>query len=135
MKLTTVAAIIVVSLAMTGQASAGFFSGNDLYAKCTAPASFAACAGYVEGILDAGEGEATAAEFLQVQQGAKVQPGATGLIKGTLLGFHWCLRDRVTAGQAIDVVTAFLRNNPALRDGLAPGLVAMALQQAWPCSL
>jgi hypothetical protein len=129
-KLTTAAAIIVISLVITGRASGGFITGNMLYANCTSSTSVerAICIGYVEGVLDAGEDEGTYAWFLQGAKAPQKDP------KATLGGVRWCSRETVTAGQAVDVVTAFLRNNPAYRDSNAPGLVARALQQAWPCS-
>jgi hypothetical protein len=123
MKFTTMAIIIVTSgLAMTEQARGNFLDGNDLYAKCTAPASFAHCVGYIEGILDAGE---TEAGFASSQQDPGV-PWPKGIIKGTLGGFRWCLRETVTAGQAVDVVTQFLRDNASRRDGGGASLVAWA---------
>jgi hypothetical protein len=126
-KLTSTAAIIVISLTMIGQANGMFLDGNDLYAKCTTstPVERAICVGYVEGVLDAGEVEATLAWR---QQRAKPP------YQATLEGERWCAPDGITAGQAVDVVTAFLRNNPAVRQATADSLVAGALEQAWPCS-
>src|SRR5437899_662708 len=110
----SIAATVIISLAMTGRASGGSFDGNDLYARCTSSASWdrALCAGYITGILDAGQTEAAFAWF---QRGAQVQQGAGGL-EETLGGFRWCPRETVIAGQAVDVVTKFLRDNPAIRD-------------------
>jgi hypothetical protein len=119
------AAIMVISLAMTSRAIGGFVSGNDLYAWCTssiASAYYLQCIGYVQGIEDAAEGEG----FIQGAQGAKG-------FRETGFGFRWCLRDGITAGQAVEVVTQFLRNHPAIRDSTAAELVANAMQEAWPC--
>ncbi len=129
--LRSITAAIIVFLAMMDRASGAFFDGNDLYAKCTSFASFdrAQCIGYVMGILDAG---GTEAAFAWVQQGAKGPMKRPN--EETLGGFRWCPRETVTAGQAVDVVIKFLRDNPSIRDaGAAPGLVAMAMQQAWSC--
>jgi hypothetical protein len=132
MALLSIAATIIISLAMTDRARALFWDGNKLYAKCIDPASQLECIGYVMGVLDA----ATATAYFEevVHQGAKPQPDRPDLVnKATLLGFRWCLRVGVEAGQAVDDVTNFLRDNPAYRDAAAPDLIAMAMQRAWPC--
>jgi hypothetical protein len=63
-------ATIVILLATTSRASGEFLEGNALYAKCTSstPDSRALCVGYVEGVLDAGETEAT---FALLQEGVR----------------------------------------------------------------
>jgi hypothetical protein len=99
--------------------------GTALYATCTSSAydNRAQCIRYVQGVLDAGETEGT---FAMLQEGAK------GFTR-TIGGFRWCPPERVTAGQSADIVTKFVRENPAVRDAAAPGLVTEAMYEAWPC--
>jgi hypothetical protein len=130
MVLLSIVAAIIISLAMTDRASGGFVGGNDLYATCTDRASRLECVGYVMGVLDAASSEAVSEQF---QQGRGVKRDRPDINEATLSGFRWCLRETVTVGQAVDVITNFLHDNPAYRDNAAPGLVAMAMQRAWPC--
>jgi hypothetical protein len=131
-KLATAAAIIVISLTLTGRA--GMVDGNKLYEQCTSSSLVeqAHCDGFIVGIVEAGE--ATAVGLWATQNWGQKVPWPKDVTKGTVAGFSWCLRETVTAGQAIDAAKAFLRNNPAHRDAGASGLVAMAMQQTWPCS-
>ena len=142
MKLTA-AAIIVISLVMTGQANAQFKSGNDLHAFCNSPNNHyeeVNCFGYILGVTDAGMTDflVTARQArLAYQRGEPVPPPTSlpkGYRKGTLEGAEWCPSDNVTAGQVVDVVKAYLRNKPAYRDRPAPSLVVSALRDAWPCT-
>src|SRR5262249_12120537 len=110
MKLTTAACVIVISLAMIGRASGGWLDGNQLYAKCTSssPVEQALCTGYIQGVFDAGDGAWTMLRIWQ-QQGVKLSPEVT------ISEFRWCAPERMTAGQATDVVTQFLRSMPDVR--------------------
>jgi len=120
----SIAVTIIISLVMTDRASGGFMNGNELYADCTSskPDDLAACVSYVEGVIDAG---ATQHSFFveAARQGSKAPPPKGSVVEGT-----------VKARQAVDAVVAFLRNNPADRDASASSLVAVAAEQAWPCS-
>jgi Rap1a immunity proteins len=66
------------------------------------------------------------------RQPVLLQEGTRGF-KETIGGFRWCPPETITAGQAVDVATKFLRDNPAVRDAAASGLVAKAMYEAWPC--
>jgi len=134
----SIAVTIIISLVMTDRASGGFMNGNELYADCTSskPDDLAACVSYVEGVIDAG---ATQHSFFveAARQGSKAPPPKGSVVEGTVGivgGSQWCLRKTVKARQAVDAVVAFLRNNPADRDASASSLVAVAAEQAWPCS-
>jgi hypothetical protein len=50
-----------------------------------------------------------------------------------VLGFHACIRDGVTVTQIADVVKLWLQKHPENRDYAAAGLVAAALEEAFPC--
>jgi hypothetical protein len=50
-------------------------------------------------------------------------------------GWHVCFRSlNVTVQQLADVVKLWLQNHPEKRDLEAPGLVAEALEEAFPCN-
>jgi Ssp1 endopeptidase immunity protein Rap1a len=129
-----IAATVLILLATTGrangqtvEATTGFVDGNGLYAMCTSNKSVdrVQCISYVEAILDAGTAEAIFT--LEVQQGGK------GSAYPSIAGFRWCSSDKITAGQAADVVTKFLRDNPKNRHNGAAYLVAHAMTDAFPC--
>jgi hypothetical protein len=85
-----------------------FYSGNDLYAKCTAPAhslDTLLCGGMVGGLADA---------FIR---------------DGTM-----CLPKGVNIGQAVDVVVAYLRAHPETRRYTMASEAAQALGHAFPCA-
>jgi hypothetical protein len=94
------------------QAAAAFKNGNRLWSLCSQPPNSVAkaeCAGYVLGVVDA------------IKEDDAVN------------GFTACLPTEVTTVQVVDVVTDYLRQNPAERHYLAAGLVARALARAFPC--
>jgi hypothetical protein len=110
--------ILLASLATEAKAGLAFVDGNQLYSDCTSSDYFfrGGCLRYVLGIYDAAETEA-------------IWIGG----HSTILGWHWCAPDGITAGQIVDVVVRHLRDNPQDRHLDAPGLIAKALSQAWPC--
>jgi hypothetical protein len=75
------------------------------------------CSGYVAGVADA---------MLQNDLMAKNSEGVGG--------WHACFRTHPTVGQLANVVKQWLQSHPEKRDNGAAGLVAEALQQAFPCS-
>jgi hypothetical protein len=102
--------------AMPGVALADYESGNSLLRVCTAGPSDptyyqhrARCGAYIAGIADAADRQKT-------EDHAVCVPGA------------------VTAGQATDVVVAYLKAHPASRHRPAGILVIDALSNAFPCS-
>jgi hypothetical protein len=92
-------------------------SGNDLYSRCinvdsrTAVADDFMCFGYVSGVADAMVAN-----------------------NNEIAGFRECLRVGLTRLQLSDVVEKWLQNHPEKRDFSAPGLVAHAFAEAFPCS-
>jgi hypothetical protein len=116
------AAILAVSLAATGTASAEFKTGNDLYSECTAPADwqrrFLFCHGYIEGIADAEDLEG-------LRESGFMDPKA----KRNAL----CLPAGVQLGQLKDVVVQYLEGHPERRHRSAAALVELALSAAFPC--
>ena len=87
--------------------SEGFYSGNDLYAKCTAAEGSLErvyCIGIMAGLADAFE---------------------TG---GTT-----CLPKNASVGQVMDVVVIYLRDHPQSRHFTMASEAARALNSAFPC--
>lgn len=99
--------VMLAAVLSTLPSNAAFQDGNKLYEACQErPKDF--CLGYVMGITD-------------VMQ------------TGTVNGFKACMPTNVTGNQVVDIVTAYLRKNPANRHYDAPGIVAIALGAAFPC--
>jgi hypothetical protein len=116
------AAIVAVTLAATGTASATFKNGNDLYSECTAPTDwqrrYLFCYGYIEGIADAED-----IEDLR----------ASGFMDPKAKGNALCLPAGVQLGQLKDVVVQYLVGHPERRHRSAAALVELALSAAFPC--
>jgi len=97
----------------SGQAAAtGYFEdGNTLLKVCTSTNTTdrSYCNGYVGGIVDS---------ITEV---------------GSMSGRKACLPAGVMSSQARDVVIQWLQRNPQVRHFTAPGLVAKALSEAFPC--
>jgi hypothetical protein len=85
------------------QDSTSFFTGNDLYDKCTAESLI--CAAYVAGMADA-----------FVHDGTVCLP-----------------QSNVTTRQLADVVMAYLRAHPEARTYSAASIGDVAFTQAFPC--
>lgn len=51
----------------------------------------------------------------------------------TLMGLTVCAPANVTASQLTDMVTAFLKANPAVRHKTADSIVNYLFSTAWPC--
>ena len=100
-------------LAMAAAMGTGgyFETGNTLYTKCTDPSWGLACTAFIEGVTDG--------------MTLAVATGDKQLV---------CAPDTITAGQAKDVVTMYLRDHPATRNLNASLLVAIAEKEAWPCA-
>jgi len=109
--------LTIATSATNASAEARFESGNDLYSLCINVDSRAAasddfvCLGYVSAIADAMVAN-----------------------NNEIAGFRACLRDGLTLRQLSDVVEKWLQNHPEKRDFSAPGLVAHAFAEAFPCS-
>jgi hypothetical protein len=97
--------LTIIAALLCGTAHAEFFTGNDLLAKMNGGNSYDAsmALGYVTGVFD------------------------------TALGVDHCAPDRVTAGQARDIVRNYLEANPSVRQYSADIHTRIALGRAWPC--
>jgi hypothetical protein len=118
LKQLLILSILLASLATDEAKAVSIFKdGNTLYSECASPAdslSHLMCLSYLQGVADA-------------------DAGLLGVRSGTTADPHWCAPDRVTVGQAVDVIVRYLRDNPQFRHYPAAGLVAEALSQTWPC--
>ena len=88
----------------------GFKNGNDLYESCIDTNSTLTCLSYIQGVMD-----------LQM---ATQSFGSTKVI---------CATTAVNGRQVMDVVTAYLRDHPAIRSQGAAGITILALSDAFPC--
>ena len=108
---------LAAALLLLGAAPAAAGSnltGNDLLERCSASASdnpiqWGVCLGYVMAVADL------------LGQGRPIN------------GARACVSADVTSGQLMDVVRQWLERNPARRHINGAALVAVALQQAFPC--
>lgn len=103
MKKLIIASAIVASFATPVRAE--FFSGNTLFRICSSSefVDMMDCLGYTSGASDAAQWR------------------------------HFCPSEGITRGQIRDIVFAFLRDNPEVRNQTADLLVATALRRVWPC--
>lgn len=95
-----------------GAANGRILTGNDLLAACESPTgSFlrAQCLGYLEGVFDR--------DAIARWEGAP--------------HYICALPDGVTIGQLFDVVVAYLKENPAVRQQQAASLAATAVREAF----
>jgi hypothetical protein len=95
---------------------ADFWTGNDLIKWCTeykygASAGAPACTGYIMAIVDV------------MAEG-----------KDTVLGWKACIPAGVSSDQVRDVTIGYLSANIPKRHLGAPGLIAEAMAEAFPCS-
>lgn len=111
--LATIAAVGLFSI----PASAGFYSGNELYKVCKTerddPDYFEKtyeCVGYIAGAVDA---------FNTTREANKLKS---------------CIPGNVTISQLKNVTIDFLQANPVDRKNSASALVFTATRKAWPCS-
>jgi hypothetical protein len=103
---------IVILLAMTVPAHAGFESGNSLKGFCdTKGWQEAVCSGYVTGVYDMLEG---------ISSENAIPP--------------LCVPADVTRGQLQAIVLKFLNEHPELLHYSAAALVNIAIRQAFPCT-
>ncbi|MDP6927129.1 MAG: Rap1a/Tai family immunity protein [Rhodospirillales bacterium] len=110
---------LAVGLAVLFTASegrGGFIKGQELYNDCSADDgsfSVGSCFGYIIGVVDAGKGVGRRIEW----QG----------------GWSACIPKGVTGDQMVEVVKKSLRAHPEDWHYEANGLVARALDEAFPC--
>ncbi len=112
MKRLLLCAVLVVGMAGPAGAANVFLDGNQLLAHCQNASSVqkAVCFGYVQGVADALN------------------------YKNPVDTFHACITTPgVTVQRVTDIAVAWLEANPSKRHHAAHGLVAAALQEAFPC--
>lgn len=97
------AIISTILLTLSTTASAGFYTGNDLFERLNDPDRVYLGMGYIAGVSDLGSGD-----------------------------YH-CAPESVTLGQVRDMVTQYLRTNPSNRHMSAALLVTYTLMEQWPC--
>lgn len=96
---------VLACLLLPYQVEAKFRDGNDLWQFCETPGNDA-CMNYVMGVMDLLEIYAQKA---------------------------FCPSSSVVARQTADIVSKWLRDNPAERDKTAASLVTRAVVEAFPC--
>ncbi len=103
-------ATVVAGLAGPANAN-GLLDGAQLFRDCQADTASGQgfCLGYTSGIADI-------------------------LVHRPVNGFKVCFVEKVSAGQIKDVVSKWLKDHPERRQYGAPGLVANALAEAYPCA-
>jgi len=103
MKKLIIAATIFSAFASPARAE--FFTGNTLFRICSSGefADIMDCLGYTTGASDAAQWR------------------------------HFCPSEGITRGQIRDIVFAYLRDNPEVRNQTADLIVAAALKRVWPC--
>jgi hypothetical protein len=110
-KLTLVVlAALTVSSHAAGQGTVVFVNGSDLFRYCQDKddGSRGLCNGYIAGVADATVGT-------------------------QISGYRSCSPYGRTVGQVHDVVVQWLARHPQHRHKAAPGLIAAALAEAFPC--
>lgn len=120
-------------LALSTSASAQNVNGNDLYSMCQSDTVElrAYCSGYVTGV---NEGFHFSTFIVALKSGIEFENAEeANLHVGRILGV--CIPPEVTALQLQDIVTAWLRDNPADRHTPARMAAFMALGEAFPCDL
>jgi len=95
----------ILCMAFASPARSEFFTGNTLFRICSSGefADIMDCLGYTTGASDAAQWR------------------------------HFCPSEGITRGQIRDIVFAYLRDNPEVRNQTADLIVAAALKRVWPC--
>jgi hypothetical protein len=111
-------AVVLAVLLIAGEGWAGYISGQKLNDLCSSDdfVDRAQCIGYVQGAYDAGK-------VLDAATDKRFWEG----------GFTSCMPDSVLTGQLVEVVKKSLREQPEDWHYNAAGLVARAVDDAFPC--
>lgn len=111
--------MVFIAIAQSTFAQEGFIPGNELHSWCVSKSATdeAACATFILGTL----------EGATIEWG-RLNPGARDSTTGP-----FCLPKGVVRGQAIDVVKAYLNEQPALRHFPASSLALTSVGRAFPC--
>ena len=112
---------MMILCAAIPKANAGFSTGEKLLKFCTADKNGpqGVCSGYIIGVVDS-------------QQTDNVIGGKDEYFNKHL-GYRWCLHKKITQGEVMDPVIAWLKVNPKKRHYTATSLVSKALQESFPC--
>ncbi|WP_420882782.1 Rap1a/Tai family immunity protein [Sulfitobacter dubius] len=121
---------IILALLAAPAAAQNMSSGNQLHEQCTGKGEMVGglCVGY---ILGAWEGLIIGAVVTDMQRGTAKTPNDQANHTRARLGI--CTTDSVLRDQIVDIVTQYLKNNPATRHFPAAGIVHAAMQDAFPC--
>ena len=113
---------IMILFAAVPSANAGFSTGEKLLKFCTADKNGpqGVCSGYIIGIVDS-------------QQTGNVV-GSKDEYINKHLGYRWCLHKKITQGEVMDPVIAWLKVNTKKRHFTATSLVSKVLQESFPCA-
>ena len=110
-------------------------TGNELLAECSADQNTAAglveyliCAAYISGVREM-------YDFFVVLDMSKNFDEKSGLDAEGMSLAMICAPEGSSEAQAIDIIVAYLKDNPADRHKKARYFVIGALVQAWPCEL
>jgi hypothetical protein len=105
------------------------YDGNKPYRLCEeAPALVGM---YVQGVMDANDDHLDAIIAQQIRGGPVSVNDLDVFMRSA--GNRVCLPERVTLGQARDVLCKFLKDEPASRQKLGPQLIRQAFESAFPC--
>jgi Rap1a immunity proteins len=137
MRVVLAAATATIFLALTLPAFAGevpaktFFSGNDIYQWCQHDKAMAQA--YVTGMYDGAAHGATVIDSVFRHHGAMPNNDVeVDIALDLVAGF--CTPEHVTVEQMTDVFCAYLKDNPAERNGLPSIMFNDALKKAWRCA-
>ena len=112
----------MIFCAAISKANAGFSTGEKLLKFCTADKNGpqGVCSGYIIGVVDS-------------QQTDNVIGGKDEYVNKHL-GYRWCLHKKITQGEVMDPVIAWLKVKPKKRHFTATSLVSKVLQESFPCA-
>lgn len=127
LRILSLAAISAALTLSSSPAHADYLNGNDLYKDCRNDdvAYQRGCAFFIFGVVGEHQRLTSTVNYWAIREDPPKPQ----------LSYAFCLRDRVTGGQLVEVVTQYLQDNPANRDSPATALVIAALAEAWPCSV
>jgi len=114
--------VTVILVTAISNANAGFSTGEKLLKFCTADKNGpqGVCSGYIIGVVDS-------------QQTDNTIDGKDEYVNKHL-GYRWCLHKKITQGEVMDPVIAWLKVNPKKRHFTATSLVSKVLQESFPCA-
>ena len=114
--------LVLIFLSLSVRVEAGFSTGNKLLKFCTADKNGpqGVCSGYIMGVVDAHD--------------VNNDVGGKDEYKNNHLGYRWCLHKKITQGEVMDPIIAWLKVNPKKRHFTATSLISKALQESFACT-